>query len=557
MASVAEARRSPFSADPHNPNLHKSIPILPSSGSTLAPPRDPMDITPTSSTMGPPSDRNGTSSFQSQSQREGNGDSGNTSPNGNQAPAVGAAAAAQQPKVVQTAFIHKLYNMLEDQSIQHLISWASTNESFVMSPSSEFSKVLSSYFKHTNISSFVRQLNMYGFHKVSDVFHTGSPDTPLWEFKHGNGNFKRGDLVGLREIKRRASRHALIHRDSFSAPKLPTGPPAAQPVEPMPDPTESRLQNLEHSLYDMHARMQRSEDTCAYLNQRSSVLAEGMMKCHQWNQDLATLIMQMVPDPENPIHRDGATRGLGASIVETYAADANNHVLATARTSEPPENTSNITYIPNIDLESPHAGSDLVHSLESHKIPHLDIIIITAGYFATESLKEPSFSAQQRMYTICAIGPTTLVTALANYNSTLLDDRSKIVFVSSESGSITLRHESEGGGNYGHHASKAALNMCAKLLSLDLKDRGIAIVTVHPGFMRTDMTRNVGFDKFWDEGGAVTPDVAAQSLVGWIEQFDISHTGQYWAPRGPADIGTAEPVLGPKDKLSTPLQLPW
>ena len=118
MASVAEARRSPFSADPHNPNLHKSIPILPSSGSTLAPPRDPMDITPTSSTMGPPSDRNGTSSFQSQSQREGNGDSGNTSPNGNQAPAVGAAAAAQQPNVVQTAFIHKLYKWVCRNSTQ-------------------------------------------------------------------------------------------------------------------------------------------------------------------------------------------------------------------------------------------------------------------------------------------------------------------------------------------------------------------------------------------------------------------------------------------------------
>jgi len=114
MASVAEARRSPFSADPHNPNLHKSIPILPSSGSTLAPPRerdrDAMDITPTSaSAMGPPTDRNGASAFQSHSQREANGDSGNTSPNGNAAPAVGAAAAAQQPKVVQTAFIHKLY----------------------------------------------------------------------------------------------------------------------------------------------------------------------------------------------------------------------------------------------------------------------------------------------------------------------------------------------------------------------------------------------------------------------------------------------------------------
>lgn len=64
------------------------------------------------------------------------------------------------------------------------------------------------------------------------------------------------------------------------------------------------------------------------------------------------------------------------------------------------------------------------------------------------------------------------------------------------------------------------------------------------------MTRGVGFDKFWDEGGgktihndqyskanpesAVTPDVAAKSLVDWISTFDISKTGQYWAPRGPA-----------------------
>lgn len=126
---------------------------------------------------------------------------------------------------------------------------------------------------------------------MSDVFHTGSPDSPLWEFKHGNGNFKRGDLVGLREIKRRASRHALIHRDSFSAPKLPTVPPAGQPVEAMPDPVESRLNSLEHTLYDMHARMQRSEETCAYLNQKSLVLTEGMMRCHQVCVHASTLVL--------------------------------------------------------------------------------------------------------------------------------------------------------------------------------------------------------------------------------------------------------------------------
>jgi hypothetical protein len=61
----------------------------------------------------PPHERNGTSPSYSHAhahaQNQSNGDSGNTSPNGHGAPAVGAAAAAQQPKVVQTAFIHKLY----------------------------------------------------------------------------------------------------------------------------------------------------------------------------------------------------------------------------------------------------------------------------------------------------------------------------------------------------------------------------------------------------------------------------------------------------------------
>jgi hypothetical protein len=58
-----------------------------------------------------------------------------------------AAAAVHQPKIVQTAFIHKLYNMLEDPNIQHLISWSASAESFIMSPSADFSKVLS-YAKH-------------------------------------------------------------------------------------------------------------------------------------------------------------------------------------------------------------------------------------------------------------------------------------------------------------------------------------------------------------------------------------------------------------------------
>ncbi|KAI0124927.1 HSF-type DNA-binding-domain-containing protein [Xylariales sp. AK1849] len=192
------------------------------------------------------------------------------------APAV-AAAAVHQPKIVQTAFIHKLYNMLEDASIQHLISWSQSNESFVMSPSHDFSKVLATYFKHTNVSSFVRQLNMYGFHKVSDVFHTGSPETALWEFKHGNGNFKRGDLVGLREIKRRASRHALVHREYNNQKPTPSQPGTpAEPMPPIPDGADPRAQ--------------------AMMNTVTRLL--------DFNQALSRTVLSLVPNPNEPIHQD-------------------------------------------------------------------------------------------------------------------------------------------------------------------------------------------------------------------------------------------------------------
>jgi NAD(P)-dependent dehydrogenase (short-subunit alcohol dehydrogenase family) len=43
--------------------------------------------------------------------------------------------------------------------------------------------------------------------------------------------------------------------------------------------------------------------------------------------------------------------------------------------------------------------------------------------------------------------------------------------------------------------------MAMKLLSLDVKEQGIALCSVHPGFMRTEMTKNVGFDKYYDSGG--------------------------------------------------------
>jgi len=278
----------------------------------------------------------------------------------------------------------------------------------------------------------------------------------------------------------------------------------------------------------------------------------------------------------------GATRGLGLSIANLYAkSNPKNVVYGTTRSSSAPDSTSSqsinpsINWIPNIDLLKPSVGDVLVNQLgmlgiggggrmtEAEKaVKGFDVVIITAGYFKTEEWGHATeegglnWDEEVKMYTTSAVAPPIVLHSL--HRAHLLTKGSKVLLISSESGSITLRHAVEGGGNYGHHASKAALNMVGKLLSLDLKEDKIIVSIVHPGFMRTDMTKGVGFDKFWDDGGAVTPDVAAKSLVEWVEALDEGKSGEYWAPRGWGDIGTAEKVLGKETaQEKSPAKLPW
>lgn len=226
----------------------------------------------------------------------------------------------------------------------------------------------------------------------------------------------------------------------------------------------------------------------------------------------------------------GATRGLGNELLKQYASSSSNTVYGTARKDPPKAESDNFKWIGGVDIGTEQAGQVIASKVD--KGTTLDTVIITAGFFGKESFDEPDWEAELTMYKTSAIGPVFLVHNLVKAD--LLKNGSKIILVSSESGSIALRHQKEGGGMYGHHASKAAENMVGKLLSLDLKEKGVAVGLVHPGFMRTEMTKGVGFDQFWDEGGAVTPDVAAKSLREWVDtQFDLSKTGTYWAPRGP------------------------
>ena len=103
-------------------------------------------------------------------------------------------------------------------------------------------------------------------------------------------------------------------------------------------------------------------------------------------------------------------------------------------------------------------------------------------FFPSNSLESltDTFSLLQQFQTN-SLGPLRIFKGVENR----LSQGSKFIIITSKLGSITGNGKDGSvfaGGLYGYRMSKTAVNMAAKSLSIDLKDKGIAVALLHPGY---------------------------------------------------------------------------
>jgi len=218
----------------------------------------------------------------------------------------------------------------------------------------------------------------------------------------------------------------------------------------------------------------------------------------------------------------GANRGLGLAITKELIPHCAK-VVATARSAW---NMDGVVVVSGIDVQDNKVGDVLVNGLKEKGVDHVDILINNAGYFyeKLETLQALNFEEELKMVDICAVGPLRISGALVN--AKLMPSGSKIVNITSQGGSINWRTvQNPDGADYGHHMSKAAANMMAVLLALEVKKLGISVGILHPGFNRTEMTKK--YQDIYDESGAVDPSVGAKRVLYETSVLNLETSGKF------------------------------
>lgn len=212
----------------------------------------------------------------------------------------------------------------------------------------------------------------------------------------------------------------------------------------------------------------------------------------------------------------GANRGIGLELVRQLRARGD-EVIAGVRRGASELAATGAVVLPGLELQDPEgiqAWAQALGPILGDRA--LDLVIHNAGILEQEPEGVSSPESVRRQFEVNALGPLLLTDALRPY----LRSGGKLAFVSSRMGSLT---GNSSGGYRGYRMSKAALNMGAVNLALELAPRGIAVVVLHPGYVRTGMTGGQG---------AVDADWSAQRLIARIDELSLAGSGSFWHADG-------------------------
>ncbi|GAA0298615.1 SDR family oxidoreductase [Psychrosphaera haliotis] len=208
----------------------------------------------------------------------------------------------------------------------------------------------------------------------------------------------------------------------------------------------------------------------------------------------------------------GANRGIGLAMA-TQLSQQGWEIIGVCRSDSDELEAIAGMVISGIDVTEPEHLKQVKKILGDTKI---DLLINNAGLLQDEKLGEIDYDSIRDQFEINTLAPLMVTEALLPNMS----EGSKVALITSRMGSIA---DNESGGRYGYRASKAALNAFGKSLSLDLKDDGIAVALLHPGYVQTRM---VNF------GGHITPEEAAEGLLARIDELNLENTGGFWHSNG-------------------------
>ena len=153
-------------------------------------------------------------------------------------------------------FVGKLFDLVTQCETDGLVCWGLLGESFILLDTRAFSSfVLPMYFKHDNLRSFERQLNIYGFQRCAD-----QPTPQALEFFHPK--FRRGEREILAEIKRGAP-----------APKRPFG----ERCEDLPVWAQGQLADLRQQICALHDEVKASEAAAGKLADLAEKVARAVV----------------------------------------------------------------------------------------------------------------------------------------------------------------------------------------------------------------------------------------------------------------------------------------